>query len=212
MSHRLTRNTLGSVAAVAIFAGVALAASLPAQAPTRIAAPSRESPPVAPGDANTIPNYRLTTPALRKLTRVQDSLYAMLVTDPALKAKFASVGENDGEAEANALDAMARRLERVPEMKRAITSAGLTAHEYVLAMITVFQAAMTLSVMEMDGPMRVKQLPPGTRADNVAFLKANKTAFDRLQSRSREIQRLTRSPISDADDGSSDRSKTLPPD
>jgi hypothetical protein len=60
------------------------------------------------------------------------------------------------------------------------------------ATLSMFQAAMALSMMEMEGPMKVKTLPPGVMADNVAFLKANKAELDKMTARSRELQKLAR--------------------
>jgi hypothetical protein len=131
-------------------------------------------------------------PVLRKLAQTQENMFAA-TRDPALKEKYAALGrQSNDEPEPNSLDDMVKRIERVPEVKRAITSTGLTTREYMKATLSMFQAAMALSMMEMEGPMKVKTLPPGVMADNVAFLKANKAELDKMTARSRELQKLAR--------------------
>jgi hypothetical protein len=189
----------------------ALAISLPAsaqqstKAKTKSATSATSKPPASPkpasdasgveslsGDAKEISEYRLTMPVLRKLAQTQENMFAA-TRDPALKEKYAALGrQSNDEPEPNSLDDMVKRIERVPEVKRAITSTGLTTREYMKATLSMFQAAMALSMMEMEGPMKVKTLPPGVMADNVAFLKANKAELDKMTARSRELQKLAR--------------------
>ncbi len=150
------------------------------------------------GDAREIATYRLTMPVMRKMARVQENVYAMITSTPALRSKYAALNQaTENEPEPNTLDEMVQRMERMPEMKRAITSAGLTTREYMTAMLSMVQAAMALSVTQMEGPTRVKELPSGVMADNVAFLKANKAELDRLTARTKELDRLSNGALTD---------------
>lgn len=154
--------------------------------------PGANATPALTGDAKEIANYRLTMAALRKMAQVQENMYTMVTANPGLKEKYAKMERDDDEPEPKTLDDMARMLDRVPEMKRAVTSAGFTPREYMVATMAMMQAAMTAGFMEMDGPMKVKEIPPGVLHDNVHFLKANKAELDRMQARARELEKLTK--------------------
>src|SRR5688500_1943427 len=139
-------------------------------------------------DTRAISNYRLTIGTIRKMAQVQENMYAIAKANPGLKAKYAALEkQQENEPEPKTIDEMVKRFDRVPEMKQAIVKAGLTPREYFLATFAAFQAGMTMAVMEMPGASKTP--PPGAVAENIAFLKANKAEFDRMQVRSREIER-----------------------
>lgn len=142
------------------------------------------------GDAKTIASYRLTLPVLRKLRRVQDSMYALVASDPSLMTRYRNTMQSEDGP--RTIDDMAKSFDRLPEMRRAIVAAGLTPRDYSLAMLTMFQAVMTVALMEMDGPMRLKALPAGVQPENVAFVKAHKTELDRMMRKSQDMERLAR--------------------
>lgn len=163
------------------------------------------------GDAKTLATYRLTLPILRKMAQVQENMYNMIVADPSLKTKYANADNDEDDHGPQTIDAMAKRLDRVPEIKRAITSTGLTTREYSVAMLTMFQAAMTLGLMEMDGPVKMKEVPAGVLADNITFLKVNKAELDRMQVRARELEKLTKPSNSESMKEAPDTSSTQLP-
>jgi hypothetical protein len=163
------------------------------------------------GDAKTLATYRLTLPTLRKIAQVQENMYNMIVANPSLKTKYANVDNAEDDHGPQTIDDMAKRFDRIPEIKRAITSTGLTTREYSVAMLTMFQAAMTLGFMEMDGPMKLKEVPAGVLADNVTFLKANKAELDRMQVRARELEKLSKPSNSESMEEAPDTSSEEPP-
>lgn len=139
-------------------------------------------------DTRAISSYRLTIGTIRKMAQVQENMYAIAKANPGLRARYAALEkEQENEPEATTIDEMVKRFDRVPEMKQAIVKAGLTPREYFLATFAAFQAGMTMAVMEMPGASKTPL--PGAVAENIAFLKANKAEFDRMQVRSREIER-----------------------
>jgi hypothetical protein len=182
---------------IALLAVVSLAAVAPvgAQKPADTATTTKSA---LTGDAREVATYRLTMPVMRKMARVQENIYTMITSTPALRSKYAALNEaTENEPEPNTLDEMVQRMERMPEMTRAITSAGLTTREYLTAMLSMVQAAMALSFTQMEGPARAKELPAGVMADNVAFLKANKAELDRLTARTKELERLANGALTD---------------
>lgn len=165
------------------------AATKPAARPAANPAAARTAA-AASMDADTraISNYRLTIGTIRKMAQVQENMYATAKANPGLRARYAALEkQQENEPEPKTIDEMVKRFDRVPEMKRAIVQAGLTPREYFLATFASFQAGMTMAMMEMPGASKTP--PAGAVAANIAFLKANKAEFDRMQVRSREIER-----------------------
>jgi hypothetical protein len=142
----------------------------------------------AEADAKEIQAYRLTSSTLTKLGQVQENLYAVLKAHPDLGKQHANSRE-DREDEPNTLDDMAKRFDRIPEMKQAIVKSGLTPRQYMVATMAMLQAGMSGAAMEMPGADKSK-IAPGVRA-NIAFMKAHKTEMDRMQARAKEIEKLS---------------------
>ncbi|NUO64033.1 MAG: hypothetical protein HOQ12_03150 [Gemmatimonadaceae bacterium] len=185
MLARLTRTLTVATALTA----AAAALSTPALAQKKTA--SKRTDATAQADARAMERYRLTPAVLAKLARVQDNMYAMLKADPSLVKKYAKQkDESNEEDEPQTIDAMAKKLDEVPELKRAITRSGITTREYMLASLAMFQAMMASAVMEMPGADKSKI--PATVSANVAFLKAHKAEMDRMNARNLEIQKLTK--------------------
>lgn len=183
----LARITRTLTVATALAAGSA-ALSTPLLAQKKPVSKSVDA--TAKADERAIEKYRLTTATLAKLTKVADNMYAMLKADPTLAKKYANQKEESNEEEdAQTIDGMAKKLDEIPELKRAITKSGLTTRQYMIASLSMFQALMASAVMDMPGSDK-SALTPTIKA-NVAFLKAHKAEMDRLNARSLEIQKLT---------------------
>jgi hypothetical protein len=139
-------------------------------------------------DAKEIQTYRLTSSTLTKLGQVQENLYAALKAHPELGKRYAGSNE-DREDEPKTLDDMAKRFDRIPEMKQAIVKSGLTPRQYMLATMAMLQAGMSGAAMEMPGADKSK-IAPEVQA-NIAFMKAHKTEMDRMQARAKEFEKLS---------------------
>lgn len=88
--------------------------------------------------------------------------------------------DNNGQS----LDDMARRIESVPEMAKAIRSAGITPREYSLISLVTFQAMMVHGFQKVAAN---KELPPELTAtvlaDNIKFVRDNEAEITRLLDR-----------------------------
>jgi hypothetical protein len=155
----------------------------------------------AQGDADlkAIQSFQLTIPVLNRMAQVQENMYATVKAHPELAKKYAAQ-HDDQDADVKSIDDMAKKLDRVPEMKAAVIKAGFTPRSYMVATMAMFQAAMASAVLDMPGTDK-SQIPANARA-NAAFLKAHAAEFQKLQRRGQEIQKLT-SPQS-SDEGDSD--------
>lgn len=182
----LMRNA-GSVRAfVALFAVAVVAAPLAAQ----------DAP--ADADVKAIESFQLTVPVLNRMAQVQENMYATVKAHPELAKKYADQREErDDDDDAKSIDDMAKKLDRVPEMKAAVIKAGFTPRSYMIATMAMFQAAMTSAVLDMPGADKSK-IPANARA-NAAFLKAHAADFQKMQLRGKELEKLTRPQSSDDD-------------
>lgn len=140
-----------------------------------------------------VTEYRLTEATLVKLGKVQDNLYAALKANPGLARKYATERQTDDDGEnEKSLDQMAKDFDRMPEVKQAIVKGGLTPREYLVISLATMQAAMAEMMSQTPGvPTDAGSMPAAMKA-NVAFLRAHKAQMDRMQTRTREIERLTR--------------------
>jgi hypothetical protein len=170
----------------ALFAAAVAAAPLAAQDATTDA------------DAKAVENFQLTTAVLNRMAQVQENMYATVKAHPELAKKYADQRENtDDDDDARSIDDMAKKLDRVPEMKAAVIKAGFTPRSYMIATMAMFQAAMASAVLDMPGADKSK-LPANART-NAAFLKAHAAEFQKMQLRGQEIEKLTRPKSSDDD-------------
>jgi type II secretory pathway component GspD/PulD (secretin) len=150
-------------------------------------------------DVKAIESFQLTMPVLNRMAQVQENMYATVKAHPELKQKYANQKDDD-DSEANTIDDMAKKLDRIPELKAAIVKAGFTPRSYMIATIVTFQAAMTAAMLDMPGADKSK-LSANARA-NAAFVKAHEAEFMRMQARSKEIEALTRVKSDDSADES----------
>jgi hypothetical protein len=151
----------------------------------------------ASADAKAIENFTLSMPVLKKMAQVQENMYASVKGHPELAKKYA--GQSMDDEDANTIDEMARRLDRIPEIKAAVAKAGFTSREYMIATMALFQASMASAVLDMPGAEKGK-LSANVRA-NAAFVKAHMAELNQMQARAKKIQKLTK-PSEDADDDS----------
>jgi len=86
-----------------------------------------------------------------------------------------------GDNNAQTLDDMARRIESVPEMGKAIRSAGLTPREYSLISLVTMQSMMVHGFQKAAGGKELPKEVAGTvLEDNIKFVAANEAEIMRL--------------------------------
>jgi hypothetical protein len=119
-------------------------------------------PAAAQGDAD-VKTYRLSMNKLRKLLEVQRGLASAHEKNPELFAKLNEQSEEAEEQNGGTLSMSQRAalMDRQPEVKRVLTDAGWTAHDYALT----YEATVIAS----------SGMPPSTEAEkaNVTLLKDN---------------------------------------
>jgi hypothetical protein len=157
-------------------------------------------------DVKAVENFQLTAAVLNRMAQVQENMYATVKAHPELAKKYANQHDDSDDEDAKSIDDMAKKLDRVPEMKAAVIKAGFTPRSYMIATMAMFQAAMASAVLDMPGADKSK-LPANARA-NAAFLKAHAAEFQKMQVRGQEIEKLTRPQSGSDSDTTSARDST----
>jgi spore coat polysaccharide biosynthesis predicted glycosyltransferase SpsG len=148
----------------------------------------------ADADAAEIENYKLSVPVLKKLEQVNENLYAAVKSNPSLANKYK---DDKSSSDANeSLEETAKKMDRIPELKAAISKAGLTTREYLIAGMALLQAAMASSISQMPGA-ETGHLSPGVKA-NMAFVKAHQAEINRMQERQKQLDRETKKASGDS--------------
>lgn len=115
-------------------------------------------------DAQEISRYALTDAVLAKYENAVNKLRPL--------ARQAASCEED-EAGAESISEMAARMDRVPAVKAAIQSAGLTTREWVLFSFATLQTGMAVWAQEQGGA-----LPPDVSRANADFYRRNRAKIE----------------------------------
>jgi hypothetical protein len=118
-------------------------------------------------DAQEVSHYVLTEAGLAKYAQAVHNLGAQVKSLPGACA--------DSEA-AKSLNDIAARMDAVPQIKAAMSSAGLSSREYLVFSFSLLQNGMAAWVLAQPGG----KLPPGTSMANVKFYQAHDAALKKL--------------------------------
>ncbi len=159
----MTRTTIGIAAAFAL----AMAA-----VPAGSAAQGQDP------DARTLAAYRLSEATLTRFAAASKHLAA------AARVAGDTLGEDDEDDEgAETIADIAAFYDRHPSLRQAIATAGLTSREYVIFMLTLFQAGMAAWLVEQQG---WSKLPSDIARENVVFYQRHKAQLDSLTAELKE--------------------------
>jgi len=131
----------------------------------------------AQSDEQTLARYRLTEATLAKFAQASRNLAAAAKANPSLLKE--QDDEQDGDETAESLAQMAALYDRHPAFKQAITSAGLTTREFATFVMSMFQAGLAASAVEMRHG-KLDSLPAGVPRENVLFYQRHKAELDRI--------------------------------
>ena len=165
LASRTTRSPLGTLArGMAALALVATAASA-------LPAPARAQKAQGDADMQALKNYRLTEANLGKYVKASQNLVALAKSKPEW-AKNIEASQKDNAS----LAEIAAFYDKIPPVRQALNSAGMSSREYVLFTMSMFQAAMGAWAMTQSGG----KLPEGTPPENVAFFKKHEAELKKL--------------------------------
>lgn len=127
-------------------------------------------------DTRELSRYRLTTADLRKVGVAYQNLKRITQQHPNLV-------ETDEEEQSGdkSLDQMAAEIERVPQLRKAIEDAGLSAREYSVISLALMQASAANMLVQQGAKPDSIAREIGTHPDNVRFAKEHEAEIARLQ-------------------------------
>jgi hypothetical protein len=173
---RILIATLFSITACA--GGDNAADSAKSDAPA--AAPAQQQQ--ADADIADVSEYRLTMDGMNKFFEAQRNLgIAASKLTPAEREAMEAENQDDGND--GSLDQMVKRIEANQLASDAVRKAGLSAREYTMISLTMMQAAMAASVLQMrpndnqDSLAREMKVNPA----NIKFMRDNQAEFARRQ-------------------------------
>jgi hypothetical protein len=176
---RPTRFLMATLLSVAACAGGDNAADS-ANTDAAPAAPAQQQQ--ANADIADVSEYRLTMDGMNKFFEAQRNLgIAASKLSPA--EREALEAENEDESNDGSLDEMVKRIEANQLASDAVRKAGLSAREYTMISLTMMQAAMAASVLQMrpndnqDSLAREMKVNPA----NIKFMRENQAEFARRQ-------------------------------
>ena len=144
---------------------------LVAVAASALPAPARAQKKQADADMQALQNYRLTEAGLAKYIQASHNLVTIVKNKPEW-AKNIEASEKDNASFAD----MAAFYDKIPPVRQALNSAGMSSRDFVLFTMSMFQAAMGAWAMTQSGG----KLPQGTPPENVAFYKKHEAELKKL--------------------------------
>ena len=117
-------------------------------------------------DAQEINNYVLTDAALQRYTKASAALGSLAKQSPA------NCDDSDDNI-SKSLDQLTAHFNAVPGVKAALQSAGMTAREYLVFSMSIFQTGLASWGLSQPGG----KLPPGVSMANVNFYRKNEAAM-----------------------------------
>lgn len=136
-------------------------------------------------DTQTLAAYHLSEAGLRKYYMAMSNLTKLASKNPKLQEEVDNDSSN-GDAD---IASMAAQYDRVPALKSALTSAGITSTEFATFGLSYMQATMTYSLMT-QGPekLRIKEIPKGTPKENVDFIRTHQELIQKLDKELKALQ------------------------
>jgi hypothetical protein len=134
-----------------------------------------EAQDLADGDAKEVTEYVLTDAALAKYTQAVRKLQPLM----------GQLSQDcEGEDGPKSLNGAAARMDRIPGVKSALKSAGMTSREYLLFSFSIFQNGMVAWALDQPGG----KLPPGVKMANVNFYRAHEAELKKLGELTKEAE------------------------
>jgi len=118
-------------------------------------------------DTKEVADYVLTDATLAKYKQAVHKLEPLAEQMPH---------DCDADEGAKSLNDLAARLDRIPAVKSALKTAGLTPREYLLFSFSLFQNGMASWALAQPGG----KLPPGVKMANVNFYRAHEAELKKL--------------------------------
>ena len=127
-------------------------------------------------DLRELARYQLTMADVRKYAAAN----ANLAKHP--KAEQEDENAEDDEADDDeSLDEMAARIEKIPEARKAIEAAGLTARQFAVITMALFQASLAQYAIDQGADPAKIARETGVNPANIRFVKEHKAELEQMK-------------------------------
>jgi hypothetical protein len=164
-------------------------------APAEGAAQSKSAS--ASADQREMDNFRLTKAKMDKWISAQWGIVKLAQAHPELATEIRARDDDDASDDPT-LDELAAQIEKVPEVRKALQRAGLTAREYALTTFAVFEASFAYAAKK-EG--LIKEIPAEVPAAHVTLVAQYEAEMIRLQA---EMKKLEKPAAEEPDDEEDD--------
>jgi hypothetical protein len=120
-------------------------------------------------DTKAMQSYRLTDAGFAKYVQATRNMVQVAKQHP-------EIASDEKDTDPKSLADMAAVYDRHPQLKHAITSAGMSSREFVLFSLSLFQAGMAAGIAAQNGG----KVPEGISPANVEFYKKHAAEMQRL--------------------------------
>ena len=129
-------------------------------------------------DRRELAAYRLTTAEFEQFRNASARIAVVIADDASFRAQplfSEEITQRGDVAEASAT--LEARLRSHTGLAAALTAAKMSARDYTKCALTLVAARLALGFLDSGV---LKTVPPGAAADNVAFVRAHRTAVDEM--------------------------------
>lgn len=159
--------------------GEAAAAAVPTPAESAASPAATARRPQNPVRAE-LANYRLTMDDIRRWTQANTGLNQFAAANPDVVA--ALEGErNTNLTAAQSVTALEERIERVPEARAIVDSAGLDPHSYALITLVIVQVQRAEAATRQGLSLERVAAELGVSSDNVRFVREHQAEIAQLR-------------------------------
>jgi len=123
-------------------------------------------------DLRELSRYQLTMADVRKFAAAN----ANLAKHPKVEQ-----GDDDAEDENESLDEMAARIESNPVARKAVEAAGLSARQYVVITMALFQASLAQYAVDQGADPGKVAGETGVNPANIRFVKEHKAELEQMK-------------------------------
>ena len=134
----------------------------------------------SPEDEAALAAYPLSMERLERWQRAAQNLQEVATANPALAATWEAQN-----TDAESLDEIVGRIEREPEARRAIESAGIAPRDYVLTSMALIQAMFAMAAVDMG---QSEGVPDGVNPENVAFVREHRADIEAMMTAMQEAE------------------------
>lgn len=132
---------------------------------------------------NAIHDYRLSDDNVNKVIEVTQKMRALQTSNPQLAAAMEQ--EHGDVNDTKSIDEAASRLDAIPPVKAMLSSAGLSARDYLLTTFTVMEAGAAYQIQKAGKLPPNSELAKDVSPENLAYIGSHQAQLQTLEKANR---------------------------